>query len=110
MGEFSSDESLTSYVEFSVTKQRPEGPSRRNLCLTETCIIERDPATYQPISLRPLKIITSLIRSTKNPQEFQIEFNDRTSFTYHSAERDSVLATILDSVRAGGKYTTLFSS
>ena len=102
MGEFSSDESLTSYVEFSVTKQRPDGPSRRNLCLTETCIIERDPATYQPISLRPLKIITSLIRSAKNPQEFQIEFNDRTSFTYHSAERDALLATILDSVRGGG--------
>ena len=91
MGDYSSDESLTSYVEFSVTKQRSEGPSRRNLCLTETCILERDPATYQPISLRPLKIITSLIRSAKNPQEFAIEFNDRTSFTYHSAERDALL-------------------
>ena len=103
MGEFSSDESLTSYVEFSVTKQsNSNSPSRRNLCLTETCIIERDPATYQPISLRPLKIITSLIRSRQNPQEFQIEFDDRTSFTYNSAERDALLATILDSVRGAG--------
>ena len=102
MGDYSTDESLTSYVEFSVTKQRKEGSVRRNLCLTENCLLERDPATYQPVSIRPLNIITSLVRSKTNPQEFSVEFNDRTSFKYHSAERDALLATVLDSVRGAG--------
>ena len=103
MGDYSSDESLTSYVEFSVTKQREhQGSVRRNLCLTENCLLERDPATYQPVTIRPLKIITGIVRSKSNPQEFSIEFDDRTSFRYNSAERDALLATVLDSVRGAG--------
>ena len=103
MGDYSSDESLTSYVEFSVTKQKEnEGSVRRSLCLTENCLLERDPATYQPVTIRPLKIITGLVRSKANPQEFSVEFNDRTCFKYHSAERDALLATVLDSVRGAG--------
>ena len=75
MGEFSSDESLTSYVEFSVTKQSSSSdPSRRNLCLIE------------PISLRPLKIITSLI----------------------DVQLVALLAKILDSVR-GAAFTDMES-
>ena len=52
----SSDEALTSYVEFTVQKltQRHLDPVRRVLCLTETCLVERDPATYSVVSVRPL--------------------------------------------------------
>lgn len=107
MGDYSTDEALTSYVEFSVTKTRADGrPSiRRNLCLTETCVVERDPATYQPTSLRSLKRITGLVRFKANPQEFWIEYDDRTNNRYLSPERDALLATLLDSVRHGIQTT-----
>ena len=111
-GDFSTDESLTSYVEFNVTKTRADGrPSiRRNLCLTETCLIERDPATYMPTSLRSLKRITGLIRFKANPQEFWIEYDDRTCNRYLSPERDALLATLLDSVRGSGTLSKYFVS
>lgn len=112
MGDYSTDEALTSYVEFNVTKTRSDGrPStRRNLCLTETCLIERDPATYSPTSLRSLKRITGLVRFSKNPQEFWIEYDDRTDNRYLSPERDALLATLLDSVRGSGNRDVSVSS
>ena len=84
------------YKSFSVTKTRADGrPSiRRNLCLTETCLIERDPATYQPTSLRSLKRITGLVRFRQNPQEFWIEYDDRTNNRYLSPERDALLVRV----------------
>jgi DNAJ protein RME-8 N-terminal len=52
----SSDESLTSCAEFIVQKLSPRtsDPVRRTLCLTETCLVERDPATYSVVSCKPL--------------------------------------------------------
>ena len=47
-------------------------------------------------------MITALIRDSTNPQQFSVEFNDRSYFSYHSAERDALLATVLDSVRGSG--------
>ena len=104
MGDFSTDEALTSYVEFNVTKTRPDGrPStRRALCLTENCLIERDPATYSIASLRSLQRIAGIARSKANPQQFIIEFDNRRQNCYLSPERDSLLATLLDSVRGSG--------
>ena len=53
---FSNDEALTSYTEFMVQKISPRHNDsvRRTLCLTETCLVERDPATYNVVTLRPL--------------------------------------------------------
>ena len=53
---FSDDEALTSYVEFTVQKISPrhQDPMRRTLCLTETCLVERDPATYNIATVKPL--------------------------------------------------------
>jgi len=53
---FSTDEALTSYSEFMVQKISPRHNDsvRRTLCLTETCLVERDPATYNVVTLRPL--------------------------------------------------------
>lgn len=63
---FSRDEQLTSYAEFKVQKHRRKSPEpeqkppvRRLLCLSETCIIERDPATYMVICARALKDVSS---------------------------------------------------
>ena len=52
----SADEHLTSYAEFTVQKlsARNPDPTRRTLCLTETCLVERDPATYNVVTCKPL--------------------------------------------------------
>lgn len=52
----STDESLTSYTEFTVQKISPRHTDsvRRTLCLSETCMIERDPATYNVVTCKPL--------------------------------------------------------
>ena len=66
-GKYSSDVHVTSISEFTVYKQserrvmsidgaQPE-QVRRTLCLTESCLIERDPATYSIVSLHPLTTI-----------------------------------------------------
>lgn len=55
-GKFSSDECITSLAEFTVYKvsERHSEPARRLLCLSEVCIIERDPSTYSICTLKPL--------------------------------------------------------
>ncbi len=52
----SSDEAITSYAEFTVQKVtgRHLDPVRRTLCLTETCLVERDPASYAVVTCKPL--------------------------------------------------------
>ncbi|TRY98042.1 hypothetical protein DNTS_004430 [Danionella cerebrum] len=74
LGKFSSDENITSLTEFIVQKitHRHTEPVKRILSLTETCLVERDPASY------------NIIRR------------------YSSTDRDALLASVLDSVRASG--------
>lgn len=49
LGSFSLDEHMTSFVEFPVHKITHRHPDavRRLLCLSETCLLERDPDTYR---------------------------------------------------------------
>lgn len=49
LGIYSLDQHLTSLIEFSVHKMSHRHPDsvRRLLCLTETCLLERDPDTYR---------------------------------------------------------------
>ena len=49
LGRYSLDEHLTSLIEFPVHKSTPRHPDavRRLLCLTETCLLERDPDSYR---------------------------------------------------------------
>jgi DnaJ family protein C protein 13 len=55
-GKYSADECITSLAEFTVYKvsERHSEPVRRLLCLTEVCLVERDPATYSICTLKPL--------------------------------------------------------
>ena len=59
-GQFSSDEALTSLAEFTVYKisDRHDEPIRRILCLTENCVVERDPASYSVCTLKPLSEVS----------------------------------------------------
>ncbi|XP_065167125.1 dnaJ homolog subfamily C member 13 isoform X2 [Atheta coriaria] len=104
-GTFSGDEHQTSVSEFQVYKihkPRHAEPLRRTLCLSETCILERDPQTYNICTLRPLSVIFALVRSNENPQLFQIEYINGQIRTYTATDRDSLLASLLDGVRASG--------
>ena len=58
----STDEALTSCAEFTVQKVSPRHTDvvRRTLCLTETCLVERDPATYNVATCRPLSEVRTL--------------------------------------------------
>lgn len=89
-GKYSDDEHLTSVSEFSVYKlhkpRHPE-PVRRTLCLSETCILERDPQTYSVCTLKPLGDIFALIRNNENPQLFTIEYLNGQKRTYTTSDR-----------------------
>ncbi|GAB1606314.1 dnaJ homolog subfamily C member 13-like isoform X2 [Argonauta hians] len=103
-GNFSSDECLTSYTEFTVQKISPRHTDcvRRTLCLTENCLVERDPATYNVVTCKPLCDIFAIIRYNENPQRFSVEYVKGEVRTYQSTDRDALLASLLDGVRASG--------
>lgn len=49
-------------MEFKVQKcsERSETPTRRLLCLSETCLVERDLQTYAVVCARQLKTVSVL--------------------------------------------------
>lgn len=104
LGKFSSDEHITSGSEFTVHKISPryKEPQKRTLCLSDTCLLERDPQTYNICTLRPLSDIFALIRDNKNPQLFTIQYLNGQTRSYTATDRDSLLASLLDGVRASG--------
>lgn len=104
LGKYSTDEALTSYTEFTVQKISPRHTDsvRRTLCLSETCLIERDPATYNVTTCKPLCDIFTIIRDPENPQKFSIEYVKGAVRTYLSTDRDALIASVLDGVRASG--------
>ncbi|KAH3718782.1 hypothetical protein DPMN_061589, partial [Dreissena polymorpha] len=104
LGKYSTDEALTSYAEFTVQKKSPRHSDvvRRTLCLTETCLVERDPATYNVATCKPLCDIFAIIRDQENPQEFSVEYVKGAIRTYLSTDRDALIASVLDGVRASG--------
>ncbi|XP_074640124.1 dnaJ homolog subfamily C member 13-like isoform X2 [Tubulanus polymorphus] len=104
LGKYSTDEALTSYTEFTVQKISPRhsDPVRRTLCLSETCLVERDPATYNVTTVKPLCDIFAIIRDKDNPQQFSVEYVKGAVRTYTSTDRDALIASVLDGVRASG--------
>jgi DnaJ family protein C protein 13 len=104
-GRYSNDESITSLYEFSVHKVTCRDllePSKRTLALTENCLLERDPNSYSIITLKPLNEIFALVRSQTNAQQFSIEYIKGQVSIYTSTDRDALLASLLDGVRASG--------
>lgn len=116
LGKYSDDEYLTSVSEFHVHKihkPRHSEPVRRILCLSEVCLLERDHQTYSICTLKPLCDIFALVRGEDNPQLFSIEYINGQVRTYTSTDRDSLLASLLDGVRASGNkdiYVTMVST
>lgn len=100
----SSDEQLTSVHEFTVYKiheRHQLKPIRRILCLTNSCLVERNPDTYQPVTVKPLVDIFALIRSPDDPQIFSIEYSSIGKVSvYSTTERDALLASLVDTARS----------
>lgn len=110
-GRYSTDEAVTSLFEFVVHKMTRRGvrsgesgekSPKRILCLTESCLVERDPSSYTVISVKPLNEIFALIRSPENPQLFAVEYVKGQVREFTSTDRDALLASLLDGVRASG--------
>ncbi|KAK3858864.1 hypothetical protein Pcinc_034976 [Petrolisthes cinctipes] len=104
MGKYSGDEHITSLCEFPVHKvsHRHNDPVRRTLCVSETCLLERDPNSYAIVTLRPLSDIFALVRNQENPQMLTVEYIKGGNRVYTSSDRDSLLASLVDGVRASG--------
>lgn len=83
--------------------EKHNDPVRRILCLTETCLLERDPATYSIVSLHPLSTISALIRHSNHSQLVTFQYNQGWKLrSYTSTDRDSLIASFLDGVRGAG--------
>ncbi|XP_071522873.1 dnaJ homolog subfamily C member 13 isoform X2 [Panulirus ornatus] len=104
VGKYSGDEHITSLCEFPVHKvsHRHMDPVRRTLCVSETCLLERDPNSYAIVTLRPLSDVFALVRHQDNPQMLTVEYVRGGNRVYTSSDRDSLLASLVDGVRASG--------
>ncbi|KAJ8268464.1 hypothetical protein COCON_G00136360 [Conger conger] len=104
LGKYSSDDCITSLAEFTVHKTSPRHaePVKRILGLTEACLVERDPASYNIVTLKPFGEVFALICDAENPQLFTIEFIKGQIRRYSSTERDALMASLLDGARASG--------
>ncbi|CAG9133962.1 unnamed protein product [Plutella xylostella] len=105
-GKYSGDQHQTSLSEFVVHKVSPARhmePMRRTLCLSDTCLLERDPQTYSVVCLRPLSDVFALVRDPEHPQRFSIEYLNGQTRTYLAGERDALLASLMDGVRSAGQ-------
>ncbi|EYC29231.1 hypothetical protein Y032_0006g2855 [Ancylostoma ceylanicum] len=112
LGLCSRDDQITSYAEFKVQKysRRHEQPVRRLLCLTETCLVERDPSTYAVVCATPLDQIVCLVRLEKDPQQFVVEYMNTEGRVYSAAERDLIIASLVDGARAAGNELVFVTS
>ncbi|XP_057538680.1 dnaJ homolog subfamily C GRV2 isoform X1 [Amaranthus tricolor] len=69
----------------------------RQLILTKVSLVERRPANYEAVIVRPLSSVSALVRFAEEPQMFAIEFNDGCPIhVYSSTSRDSLLAAVRD--------------
>eukprot|EP00040_Diaphanoeca_grandis_P032411 m.196277 g.196277 ORF g.196277 m.196277 type:complete len:2301 (-) comp32615_c0_seq1:478-7380(-) len=110
LGRFSNDASITSLTEFNVNKvsvRHQSMPVARLFCTTEKCIIERDPSTYSIVCARDLCSVAVLVRNPDDPQKFSIEYKLGDTRTYLSTDREAMLASLLDSIRAAGNRDVL---
>eukprot|EP01134_Creolimax_fragrantissima_P008258 CFRG8258T1 len=95
------DELLAQIKEKSVTMIGTIAVNR-TLCLTEKCVVERDPASYNVVCARFLADVYALVRDEKDLQRFSIEYISGATRHYTCTERDTLLSSLLDCVRSTG--------
>ncbi|CAL8068163.1 unnamed protein product [Calicophoron daubneyi] len=109
------EEEFISQAEFVVQKVTPRyAPKRptvnRLFCITESLLLERDPLSYRAVCAYPLCEICTLIRDRNEPQRFSVEYVRGELKVYFSTDRDALLASLLDAVRASGNRDVCVSS
>ncbi|KAL5975614.1 DnaJ subfamily C grv2 [Asimina triloba] len=76
----------------------------RQLILTKASLVERRPENYEAVIVRPLSVVSALVRFAEEPQMFAIEFNDGCPIhVYASTSRDSLLAAVQDVLQTEGQ-------
>ncbi|KAJ6435330.1 hypothetical protein OIU84_000507, partial [Salix udensis] len=76
----------------------------RQLILTKGSLIERRHDNYEVVIVRPLSVVSSLVRFAEEPQMFAIEFSDGCPIhVYASTSRDSLLAAVRDVLQIDGQ-------
>ncbi|CAK9172284.1 unnamed protein product [Ilex paraguariensis] len=74
------------------------------LILTKVSLVERRPENYEAVIVRPLSVVSALVRFAEEPQMFAIEFNDGCPIhVYASTSRDSLLAAVRDMLQTEGQ-------
>jgi DnaJ family protein C protein 13 len=61
-----------------------------------------DCSRYAVVCCRPLAEIIALVRHPRDPQRFDVEYVSGVTRHYLSTDRDALLASLLDGVRAAG--------
>lgn len=91
-------------LELDVLKRTPKyhTPRSRKLVVTEKFLLERDTATYQVVSARPLDAVHAIIRHDAEPQTLTFEYTDSSSRTYITSKRDQIIAAVLDAAHLRG--------
>ena len=89
---------------FDVNKitKRAMRPMPRQMHITEDFIVEKDLSGFQFVSFHKITSVYSIVRNWTSPREFTIEYDDGSSRTYTCAQRDTLLAMILDVAHALG--------
>lgn len=89
-------DNLEAIEEFSVLKKSPkqrDGTVRRLLSTTSIALVERDPVSYNPVSVHFLASIFALVRCEEDDQRFFVIFKDSAALKcYQSPVRDTILA------------------
>ncbi|KEG15603.1 endosomal trafficking protein RME-8 [Trypanosoma grayi] len=97
---------LATTADFTVMKlslKHRDTPVRRVLATTRNCVMELDPATYNPVNVYFLADIYALIRCEGDDQRFMIQYKEPAVVkVYVSPMRDALLAHLVDCCRAGG--------
>lgn len=87
---------------FRVQKISAGAEKKRIIEFTDQYLLERDANTNEIINLRSLTEIYALVRPKTDSQMFSIQFLNGESRFYSSTERDNLLSSAFDSVRASG--------
>ena len=94
--------SMISYFEVNKVSPRSQHSSSRKLYISERHLIEKDAAGFEFISAHQLSDIFCLRRSMSNPREFAVEYSDDSVRTYTCSDRDTLLATLIDTTHSIG--------
>lgn len=104
---YSSTGSAVAVFDVNKITRRAPRPLPRQMHITEDYVVEKDASGFQYASYQKITAIYAIVRSWNNPREFTIEYQDGSSRMYTSANRDTLLATLLDLCHAVGNVKVI---